>query len=233
MGQDVQGKGVLRRGLRLTCPAGEVHTPIASGIQHKREAAEAVVGAVRVQTLAIDAVHFVLTLVLVYPYTRTEQSFRLADMSNVTLSLPKWGPQGLLPPPLSFPGRVPGSLLSRPGPVAWAAATTLGAAARLSLCAQCGACCTLRPSYQHTQACWSHRSSPYGRSTCSPAPCSNTVRCGRTRSQISHTRPCLREGWREGESISGSRAVEARRAGCCTCRKPARHLGLDHWQVPK
>lgn len=100
VGQDVQGEGVLRRGLRLTCPAGEVHTPIASGIQHKREAAEAVVGAVRVQTLAIDAIHFVLTLILVYPYTRTEQCFRLADMSNVTLSLPKWGPQGLLPPPL-------------------------------------------------------------------------------------------------------------------------------------
>lgn len=55
----------------------------------------------------------------------------------------------------------------------------------------------LRLSYQHTQACWSHRSSQYGRSTCSPELCSNTVHCGRTPSRMSHTHPCLREGWRE------------------------------------
>lgn len=94
MGQDVWGKGVLWWGIRLTCPAGEIHTPVASGIQHKREAAEAVVGAFCVQTLTVDAVHFVLTLILICPHTRTEQGFRLADMSNVTLSLLKQGPQG-------------------------------------------------------------------------------------------------------------------------------------------
>lgn len=87
MGWDVWGKGVLQWGIRLTCPAGEIHTPIASGIQHKREAAEAVVGAFCVQTLAIDAVHFILTLILICPHTRTRQHFRLADMSSVTLSL--------------------------------------------------------------------------------------------------------------------------------------------------
>lgn len=72
-------------GLRLTCPAGKVHTLVSSGIQNKREAAEAVVGAIRVQALAFDAVHFILTLILVCPYTRTEQHFRLTDMSNVLL----------------------------------------------------------------------------------------------------------------------------------------------------
>lgn len=94
MGQDVWGKGVLQWGIRLTCPAGEIHTPVASGIQDKREAAETVVGAFCVQTLAIDAVHFILTLILICPHTRTGQCFRLADMSSVTLSLPKWGPHG-------------------------------------------------------------------------------------------------------------------------------------------
>lgn len=58
----------------LTCPAREVHAAVAGGIQHKREAAEAVVGAIRVQTLAVDAVHFVLALVLICPCARTEQS---------------------------------------------------------------------------------------------------------------------------------------------------------------
>lgn len=58
----------------LTCPAGEVHTAVASGIQYEREATEAVVGAVRVQTLAVDAVHFVLALILICPCARTEQS---------------------------------------------------------------------------------------------------------------------------------------------------------------
>jgi len=72
MGWDVRGAGMLRQGLGLTCPAGEVHTPVAGGIQHERETAEAVVGAVCVQTLAVDAVHFVLTLILVCPHTRTE-----------------------------------------------------------------------------------------------------------------------------------------------------------------
>lgn len=112
-------------GLGLTCSAGEVHAPVASGIQHEREAAEAVVRAVRVQTLAVDAVHFILTLVLVCPRTRTEQCFRLADMGNATLSPPS---------PLLCPGRATGSLSPGPGPVAWAAGTTLGAAAWLSLC---------------------------------------------------------------------------------------------------
>lgn len=93
MGQDVWGKGVLQWGIRLTCPAGEIHTPVASGIQHKRKAAEAVVGAFCVQTLAVDAVHFILTLILICPHTRTGQCFRLADMNNVTLSLPKQGPR--------------------------------------------------------------------------------------------------------------------------------------------
>lgn len=36
--------------------------------------------------------------------------------------------------PTFVPGRVTGSLSPGPGPVAWAAGTTLGAAARLSLC---------------------------------------------------------------------------------------------------
>lgn len=93
------GKGVLQWGIRLTCPAGEIHTPVASGIQHKREAAEAVVGAFCVQTLAVDAVHFILTFILICPHTRKGQCFRLADMRNVTLSLLKrrpHGPQSLL-----------------------------------------------------------------------------------------------------------------------------------------
>lgn len=51
----------------LTCPAREVHAAVASGIQHKREAAEAVVGADCVQALAVDAVHLVLALILICP----------------------------------------------------------------------------------------------------------------------------------------------------------------------
>lgn len=86
------------------------------------------------------------------------------------------------------------------GPVAWAAGTTLGAATWLSNHVQWDAHCSLRPSYQHTQACWSHSSSLYGRNTCRLALCSNTIHCGRTRSQISHTRPCLRDGGRESVS---------------------------------
>lgn len=196
MGQDVWGRGVLQWGIRLTCPAGEIHTPVASGIQHKREAAEAVVGAFCVQTLSVDAVHFILTLILICPHTRTRQCFRLPDMSSVTLSLPKQGPHG------------PQALLSF-SPGRSQEACYLDLAQQGQVWVQQHGCppmhsgvpTALWPSYQHTQACWSHRSILYGRSTCSLVPCSNTVRCGRTLSQISHTHPCLKEGWREGKCL--------------------------------
>lgn len=64
---------------------------VSSDIQNKREAAEAVVGAIRIQALAVDAGHFISTLVLVCPCTRTEQHFRWTDMGNVTLLLSIWG----------------------------------------------------------------------------------------------------------------------------------------------
>lgn len=65
---DPAAGGMVQGMPELTCPAREVHTAVASGIQHKWEAAKAVVGADRVQTLAIDAVHLVLALILICPH---------------------------------------------------------------------------------------------------------------------------------------------------------------------
>lgn len=89
----------------LTCPAREVHAAVASGIQHKREAAEAVVGADCVQALAVDAVHLVLALILICPRGGTvSQAGRQGQQGPLSAQM--------LPAVSPIPWRITGSFLA-------------------------------------------------------------------------------------------------------------------------